>query len=206
MNVVQMPYRPPEHRFGLHVAMGPPGPTSLEVFDRTAGRRVARWRGRIAASLIQSDTVPPGYRDTGSYSCDKAFVRRLMLSAAAVALAEQIGGTRPVALREPRFRANGALPSWLHNRILRLLFDRPAHHFSENDIVCLILLESPGIDTVRIVTHLDDIVRWQLVQRIDIDEANVFYDIDRRPHLHVYDARRRVLTDAPESGCLKIST
>ena len=101
---------------------------------------------------------------------------------------------------EHRLRAREDHRSSLHNQILRLLFAHSGYHFSENDIVCLTKLETPGIDAHRIVKHLGDIVGWRLVQRIEIDPANVFYDTNTSPHLHVYHARNRTLSDAPSDG------
>ena len=67
------------------------------------------------------------------------------------------------------------------------------------------LLEAPGLDTRRIIAHLDDIVRWQLVQRIEVDGNNVFYDINTMPHLHLFDARCCMLKDAPSTGLVRIT-
>ncbi len=186
---------------GLRVAAGASSPASLEVFDLGTGHIVARWEGPIADRLLESRPLQGVVRGNGSYPCSKELVRQLVLTAAAAELAIRNG----VDFNNGRFRSRRTTRTLLHNRILRLLHAHPGHHFSRDDVVCLTLLEWPGVDSRRIRAHLDDIVSWRLVQCIEVDAANVFYDIDVRPRLHIYDEHRRVLTDAPRSGCLRVA-
>lgn len=163
-------------------------------------RRLARWQGRMANRLLVSQTLPERYRASGSHPCDKHLVRRIMMTAAAVGLTSAESDNRPVDIRVGRLRANRSRRSGLHDRILELLHGHPSYHFSQHDLICLVGLESPCIDAATIAAHLEDIVRWRLVQRIEVDTDNVFFDINTTPHLHVYDARFRRLLDAPSSG------
>ena len=206
MEAIQPPAAAADERYRLHVIAVPPGVASLEILDLSAQRRLARWHGPVANSLLNCDALPLEYRSNGSHPCGKKLVSRLMLAAAAADLSTQNEGRQLVDLQ--RFRLNAHRPgrSSLHNWILRLLYSHPGYHFAEQDVVCLTMLEAPGVDAGTIVAHLRDIVSWRLAQRIEVDAANVFYDIDTTPHLHVFDARRRMLTDAPDSGCLKINS
>ena len=204
MNVVRLPVmaRPP--RFRLLVDNGSLGPTTLEVVDRGAQHRLAQWRGPIAKRLLESAALPRLFKQSGTHECDKAFVQQLMLAAAVIDLPREITCARRCGPIPCRDRRDDDGRSVLHIRLVQMLNAHPGHHFSQDDIVCLTLLENPALNASRIILHLDDIVRWRLVQRIRIDDDHVFYDLDTRPHLHVYDTRRRILMDAPDKGCLKI--
>ena len=205
MQASQIPDRGSQLRYRLHVVASPPSIASLEILDLSAQRRLAGWHGTIADRLLNCDALPNKYRFNGVHTCDKKLVSRLMLAAAAADLAAQEEGRRVVPLNQRRMRAHKSGRSLLHNRILRLLYAHPGYHFSEHDVVCLTLLETPGVEASRVLAHLRDIVSWRLAQRIEIDAANVFYDINTTPHLHVFDGRRRALFDAPETGWLKVN-
>ena len=194
----------PERRYRLRIDSASPGPASVEVFDLSAQRRLALWQGALADRLLATEAFPPSYRNDGSHLCDKGIVRRLTLAAAASQLALQHNSGCVVEFSRHRLRSHTPPRSSLHHRILRLLYAHPGYHFSEHDVVCLILLGTPGVDDRQIVAHLGDIVRWRLAQRIEVDAVNVFYDINTTPHLHVYDAHRRILLDAPKTGYVHI--
>ena len=51
---------------------------------------------------------------------------------------------------------------------------------------------------------LDDLTTWKVIQRIVIDDENVFYDVDMRPHLHIFDPVTRSLVDAPRAGVVSL--
>lgn len=91
-----------------------------------------------------------------------------------------------------------------HQQIARLLFAYPGNHFSGEEVSCLMLLECPSLEGQRINAQLDDLARWQVIQRIEVDADNVFYDIDTRPHLHLFDAGSRQLSDAPVHGIMRM--
>ena len=104
-----------------------------------------------------------------------------------------------------RLRRLGRRLTKLHERIANVLFARPGWHYAHDDVVCTLALCLPVVGRRRVEQHLDDLVRWLVIQRIVVDTNNVFYDIDTTPHLHVFDARSRELHDAPEAGVLRVA-
>ncbi len=90
----------------------------------------------------------------------------------------------------------------LHKLIARMLFAHPGQHLSAEDVRCLLLVEFPSLalSDHQISTCLADLARWRVIQRIEVDAENVFFDIDTTPHLHVFDPRTRELRDANAQG------
>ena len=187
-------------RFRVVVEYGRHGPSSVEISDLRRRRRFARWEGNLADRILMSDAFPAAHRRSGVFRCDKDSVQQLMLAAAATCMPAVDQEARLVDLNRRRLRRDRNGRSSLHNRILDILFSYPGQHFSEQDILCIMTLQFPCIGTRRVSGCLRDFVLWRLVQRIEVDEHNVFYDINTTPHLHVYDPDRRLLLDAPESG------
>lgn len=182
------------------VSIQPSGAPSVSINDLWRNRQVAAWDGYTADRLLESDAIPVAHRRGGIYSCNKETVRRMLLAAAAHCLPEVDADLRLVSLNRRRLRRHREGRSGLHNRVLDLLFGYPSQHFSEQDILCIMALECPSVSAQRVFRCLRDIVDWRLVQRITIDQHNVFFDINTTPHLHVFDPGRRVLLDAPSTG------
>ena len=84
------------------------------------------------------------------------------------------------------------------------MFQYPGKHLRREDAVGITALEYPSVDTRRIESLLDDLVRWRVIQRIDVNDEHVFYDINTTPHLHVYRSQTGELDDAPDVGVLRI--
>ncbi len=95
-----------------------------------------------------------------------------------------------------------------HKLIARLLFAKPGQHFSVDDVACLFLLECPSLvfTEEQLTAYLGELARWGIVQRIEVDGDNVFYDINTSPHLHVFNAHTRELNDANLHGILHVDT
>ena len=90
--------------------------------------------------------------------------------------------------------------SGAHLQLARILYAHPEHHFSEDEIVCMYLLRFPLRCADRVRLKLLDLAEEKLVQRIVVDDGNVFYDVNTTPHMHIFDSRRRVLYDAPRTS------
>ena len=106
---------------------------------------------------------------------------------------------RSLSMRLSRLGRRLPLP---HYRVARLLFSYPGEHLSLEDVTCLLLLESAFLSRHSVRLWLDELVPWRVIQRIEIDARNTGYDIDTRPHLHVYYPKTRSLHDAPADGVL----
>lgn len=103
-----------------------------------------------------------------------------------------------------RLARSNSFQAAAHYQIARTLFSHPGYHFCEEDLSCLLQLEYPSFPDRRIPPVLDDLVRWEIIQRIDVDIHNVFYDINTKPHLHIFDSRTGELRDAPVQGIMRI--
>ena len=190
----------PDRRFRVRIKTGVPRPASIEINDLWRHRRFAKWQGQIVDRILLSKCIPSAHRRGGAFLCDKAVVQDLMLAAAASCLPAITTESSLVEFNRRRLRLDRDGRSALHDRVLDLLFSYPGHHFSEQDVFCVMSLRFPYASTQRVSRCLRDIVNWRLVQRIDVDENNVFFDTNTTAHLHVFDAKRRLLLDAPQSG------
>ena len=187
-------------RYRLLVSCHRESETAIHVYDRRLRRVLLKWRGDIARALLQSDVLLPEQCRSGSHSCDKSLIRSLTIAAAKMRI--ELRGRTDLNLRLVQLHRNIPL---FHRRIAQLMFDHPGKHFSEQDIVCLLLLEYPCVSRKRITEHLDDLVRWGVIQCVNTDEQTRFYDIDTRPHLHIYCSRTKELRDAPDRGVIRIA-
>ena len=190
---------PDDDRYWVLVALHEFAETSIHVVDRRSNRVLTKWRGAAARSLLEFDTLPPRLRTSGTHACGKAVFRELMLAAASISLNLE----RYLDLDARLETLDHPIPAF-HMRLARLLFNHPGKHFSEPEIICLLLLEYPGIDPCRIPAHLDELVQWGIIQRVDVGMDWCYYDIDTRPHLHIYCPRTRDLTDAPVNGVVQV--
>ena len=215
------------HRYRVRIECDPGFDPSVSVDDLHTGETLLAWQGALANHLLQSGALPGDALRRAIYSCDKTVVRHLTLSCTAARLAlDQIAELEIVEVRPrsmPRLRpvastddlsSEDRLEARLdevgrrlpgpHLLVAKTLFERRGEHFCEADVVCLLSLECPSMRTSLIHTCLDDLTAWDVIQRIVIDSENVFYDIDRRPHLHIFDPATRRLTDAPSTGVVSL--
>ncbi len=226
-NVAEQPASTEETRYRLRIEQPPAGGPRIRIESRTTGRVLLEWRGALARHLLQSGALPDTALRSADYACNKSLIRHLTLTCAAAKLAlNRIAALEPVDDRRPsrpRLRsvnaAQGLSPTdrlierlevcrrrlpGPHLLVAKTLFKRQGEHFSESEVVCLMALEYPSMRTSLVNTCLDELTAWDVIQRIVIDDENVFYDIDMRPHLHIFDPATRSLRDAPQSGVLSI--
>ena len=159
-----------------------------------------RWRGQEARRLIDSGVLPLRDLIDGALNCDKSLVRELALAGLSV--------RSSLERREQRTRQHldNHEVDLLHWKLTSILFDYQGHHFAESEITCLVMLRHPWITEQEIRSSLEDLVRWNIVQRIKVGSGMTFFDTDVRPHLHTYDAKTRQLQDAPSSGVLRLDS
>lgn len=220
-----------------HVIMvRPPGnDVALRVFDHNLSRVLLDWKGAVVRHLVESGALPTELCKNGCYACDKSFVWHLILAGAATQMAlDQIGvlqsglnkvlrkqlscptsmaiGKRknhqtPSAALADRLDELGIQLTAPHKFLAKMLFAHPGHHFSEQDVCCLLRLKFPPLvlPDHRVTACLDDLARWRVIQRIEVDTQNIFYDIITTPHLHLYDSRTRELRDADAEGIIHVS-
>lgn len=178
-NVRRLSAVPTPQRYRVDVSTRP---HRVRVFDRGASTPLFDWRGVAARHLVRSGAIPEELCAEGSHGCDKSLVQHLALAAAS---------------------ANVALPR-PHAWVAGILHAHPERHLPEEDVLSLALLEAPSVGARRVLECIDDLVRWQIITRIAVDAAHVFYDIETEPHLHVFDASTGELRDAPANGVLRL--
>lgn len=176
----QEPFTAVPHRYRVEIRSRP---RRVRVYDRRSATPLFDWRGMAALNLVDSGAIPESLCAEGSHACDKALVMHLALAAASM----------NVALPRP------------HAWVAGILHSHPERHLSKDDVVCLAMLDAPNVGKRRVLDCLDDLVRWRLISRIDVDADHVFYDIVTEPHLHVFDASSGELRDAPSKGVLRLA-
>lgn len=172
-------FTPPEiERYRLVVLRSEDASPRLQVFDCERGCQMFDWHGYAARYLINEgglDSIDT--RHCGCYPCNKHLVSRLALAA---------------ATSQSMY---SKLPD-VHRCIARVLTARSSEHLTARDVREGILAVSRMESTSDVDQCLSDLVDWHLLQRIVIDEHNVFYDLNTRPHEHVFDPETRRISDA----------
>ncbi|MDJ0761155.1 MAG: hypothetical protein QNJ19_17305 [Woeseiaceae bacterium] len=185
----------------------------IVVTDKVWCRTILQWQGSIARRLLQSDALPLALMNDGQHDCDKPLMQRLAMAGAAATSVLSDGRQTSIDSRngvgpEPA-GAGGETPARkraaLHGCVVGLLEEFPKQHLAEEDVVCLMQFRLPCVSDTQVRSALDDLCEWNRVQRITVPGGSVHYDLDTRPHLHVYDARTRELRDAPGSGVIRVS-
>ena len=151
-----------------------------------------KWRGEVARRLLALAGLPDRIRTSGSHPCSKKLLKCLSLAAAKI----ELELSRSEALSDRLAGLREDIPP-AHRRVAEMLFNHPGKHLSEQQVVGVLQLQHPCIDTRCVVPLLDDLVAWNVIQRVEVDARRRFYDIDTRPHLHVYCAGTDELIDAP---------
>lgn len=188
------------NRYQLYVSDAPGEAAAVRVHDSVLNRILLAWRGAVARRLIDSQLLRFCARSASCHGCDKKLIRELAMTAASIAMS--LEHRADVDLLSRRLRELDLRLPALHAHIANLLFAHPERHFAHEEIVCLLSLTRPSLCRRQVDECLDELVRMRVVQRVDVDGAGVFYDIDTRPHLHVYCERTRELFDAPGAGVL----
>lgn len=184
----------------------------ITAIERRSGQIILAWRGRIAERILDMDALGLRSRGDHGFDCDKPLLQRLAIAGAAAErqVAEDVRSastTRGASVsREESMLAGGSTIRWssLHGAVLAVLEAFPKQHLAEEDVVCLIQLRLPCIPRRQVRAALADLAQWNQVQQITVPTGAVHYDLDTRPHLHVFDARTQQLRDAPPSGVLQV--
>ena len=187
----------PDVRYEISVLDGRFGLFAVRIFDHEQQQDLVTWQGDVARYLLASGALPPG--DASRFRANKSTVWHLVLVAAAFSANEEHETSPLLAERLERLELEltGA-----ETRLARLLFEYPGQHLSEDDVVCLCSLRYPG--TGHCVPELlERLANAGLIQRIEIDRDTAFFDLDTRPHVHVFDRRTRQLFDAPTEGVIQ---
>lgn len=191
----------------------------VEVRDRQNDRTLFEWSGSIASHLIESGALPPQTAPVDTHFGDKGFVQHLSLLAASAELASpdpaeaaaegrgrEQRSTRPARMRwsrlSARLRRLGASLGRDDMTVAKLLFSKPGQHFSTDDVSCLLELRDRPLPSDRVKSALDRLTALAVIQRIDVAPGRIFYDIDTRPHLHLYDETTGELHDAEVDGVI----
>jgi len=188
-------------RYQVYITDHPGDIAAVRVYDSLLKRILLTWRGVVAREIIDSGMLPFCVRAVGCHGCDKGMIQKLTLTATAISIALD-QGEKPDELRRRLAQLDRRLPAF-HQHIARLLFANPGKHFAHEEIVCLLTLQNPCACRERIDTHLDDLVAWEVVQKVVVGGDRVFYDINTEPHLHVFDPVSGELADAPSAGVLQ---
>ena len=193
---------PTQYRYQLSVLDGGCGVASVRIYDRIRCLDIAVWTGEAARRIMAAGILPAELHRSGRYLAGKSFIWHLMLASAAVTadLANDYSKPLDERLAELGIELRGAKA-----RVAVTLFDYPGQHLSRSEVQCLIGLGCPAAAT-RVPEYLDELVALRVISEIVVDEDNIFYDIDTRPHLHIFDPIRRELLDAPADGVVRISS
>lgn len=184
-------------RYEISVLDGRYGLFAVRIFDLERQQDLVTWQGDIARNLLVSGALP--VRNHRRFGADKSTVWHLVLVAAAFSANEGLGTPSILAERLDRL---GIELTGSETRLARLLFEHPGQHLSRDDVICLCSLRYPG--TGHCVPELlERLVDVGVVQKIEIDRDNVFFDLDTRPHAHVFDRSTLQLFDAPTRGVIQ---
>ena len=189
-------------RYQLFISNPPGKAVAIRIYDGMLNRILLKWQGEIARRLLDADILPYAARCDGCRRCDKDLIHKLTIAAAAIAATLEADDRNEFLQR--RLEKLDRRLSGFHAHVASLLFAHPERHFGHEEVVCLLSLNNPCVSRRRIFEHLDDLVRWQVIQRINVDDDHVFYDINTDPHLHIYCRRTHELVDAPRDGVVQI--
>ena len=190
------------NRYQLYVADNPGQNPSIRVYDSVLQRVLLTWNGAIAREILDAGFLPYCVRAAGCHGCDKNLVKELTMSAAAISMLLD-RGQQDCRLRRRLEDLDLRLPA-SHHRVAATLFAYPDRHLGHEELICLLTLRDPAVYRGRVERELDDLVAWNVIQRITVSQDKVFYDINTSPHLHVFDAACDELRDAPTDGVIQV--
>lgn len=187
----------PDVRYEISVSDGRFGLFAVRIFDLERQKDLVTWQGAVARYLLVGGALPIG--SASRFGASKSTVWHLVLAAAAFSANEELEVPPPLAERLERL---GIELTGSEARLARLLFEYPGQHLSRNDVICLCSLRYPGTGHC-VPALLERLVDAGVVQKIEIDRDNVFFDLDTRPHVHVFDRGTLQLFDAPPRGVIQ---
>ena len=159
---------------------------------------IAAWRGKTARRLIASGRLPRELVSVSRISTDKTVVRDLILEAAKLTTDPSTGEPALQArLDALGLKLNGAL-----RQVAEMVFEHPEHHHSIDDVRSLLAL-SGSLLQYRVAELLQALLEMGVLMQVVVDSNIVFYDVNTSPHLHIFDAHRCVLEDAPATGIVR---
>ncbi|MGF1615217.1 MAG: Fur family transcriptional regulator [Gammaproteobacteria bacterium] len=91
-------------------------------------------------------------------------------------------------------RQHGITPTPQRVSIARILLAR-AQHLSAEQLLQIVNRNQHRVSKATIYNTLALFLRKGLVRAVVVDPSKVFYDSNTRPHYHLYDVKRGVLTD-----------
>jgi len=136
------------------------------------------WQGCVARYLTNNgflDCVSVG--DCGFFTCNKNTVCHLALIAAA---SRTVLSSLPV----------------MHRKISETMVEHSSEHLTSVDVQSLLAIESHDLRLRQIENCLSDLVTWNLIQEIVVNTKSKFYDVDTRPHEHIFDPKSGRIHDA----------
>ncbi|MEL7451683.1 MAG: hypothetical protein AAFN78_20925 [Pseudomonadota bacterium] len=165
-----------------------------------------QWHGAVASAVIRYRglDLPPGR--TGRLHCSKAAIWDVALYAAAASVVVGSPQVTTPALLQRRLADRCIVLPAAHEAVAITLFRHPGAHLSHEDVLCLVCLQNPASCEETVSACLEDLTNWQLIQRIVVKGRHVFFDIDLRPHLHLFDPSTNSLQDAPLDGVVVASS
>lgn len=181
----------------------------LRVVDLLQDADLADWHGHIAERLLDCGLLPASLAAGGDcYGC-KNLIQRLALLAASESMVTLPSADEtdravptPCSLTRRLRILNLRLSSDEHS-IARLLFGHVDRHLSTGDVACLLGLRNAPVTDRRVEAILQALVEKQVIQRLPVHDGPTFYDIDTRPHLHIYDRDSNTLRDADVHGIVE---
>ena len=204
-------------RYRLHATRTPtPG---LRVIDTFRNAALADWRGAVAERLLSSDLLPASLsagRDC--YAC-KGLVQRLAMLAASEGMKpsrHSVGCKQsetqprrsvdyPFCPLEHRLRRLDVCLNREQRRVAELLFKHAGDHLSLSEVTCLLNLDHAPVTNDFVCVLLAELAEKQVIQILSISDGPTFYDVDTRPHLHIYDRASNTLKDACVHGVVEAS-
>ena len=189
--------RGPDVRYEISVLDGRFGLFAVRIFDLEQQQDLVTWQGAVARHLLVSGALPIG--GASRFGASKSMVWHIVLAAAAFSANEELETPPPLAERIGHL---GIELTGSEARLARLLFEYPGQHLSRDDVICLCSLRYPGTGHC-VPALLDRLVDAGVIQKIEIDRKNVFFDLDTRPHVHVFNRSTLQLFDAPTQGVIQ---
>jgi len=198
-------------------------PVRITATDRQTGTRICGWCGAVAVQLLDCGILSSTCGTVESFEVDKAFLQHLALEAASAQMVLDRQARAPASATRQRVASAGAPKSMSEERwsrlearlrrlnatlsgplkhVARLLFSYPGQHLSIADVCSLLAMQGLPVSNREAGTWLDELAARGITQRIEVSAVHVFYDIDTRPHVHIYDHETGKLRDATVQGVI----
>lgn len=190
----------------------------LRVVDASDGTEFVHWQGAVARRLLSCGLLPATLAAGVECSVCKDLVKRLAMLAASEDIKAQTAllcerKSTPVAnqrqLRrrfcplERRLRRLDVRLTCEQHTIAELLFRHAGEHLTQDEVTCLLNLQDTPVTNERTVALLSELAAMRVIQALPVSDGPTFYDIDTRPHLHIYNRERNTLHDAAVHGIIE---